>query len=176
MNTRGAWHKPRDLVCDRFFVFRGDQCSTASNTLVVRRSWACFSLAMSCAAQQTPAPATSEGDFVVHNFQFRSGESLPELRLHYTTLGKPSKDAAGHTTNAVLILHGTGGTGHQFLQPQFAGVLFGPGQLARCGALLHYSSRWHRPRKVVQAQRWHARSLPAIRLRRHGRRALSARE
>ena len=54
---------------------------------------------------------------------------MPELRLHYTTLGKPVRDAEGRTTNAVLILHGTGGTGHQFLQPQFAGVLFGPGQL-----------------------------------------------
>jgi len=86
-------------------------------------------MAMPSAAQQTPIPATSEGDFVVHNFQFRSGESLPELRLHYTTLGKPIKDAYGRTTNAVLILHGTGGTGHQFLQTQFAGVLFGPGQL-----------------------------------------------
>jgi len=86
-------------------------------------------MAMPSAAQQTPGPATSEGDFVVHNFQFRSGESLPELRLHYTTLGKPIRDAHGRTTNAVLILHGTGGTGHQFLQPQFAGVLFGPGQL-----------------------------------------------
>jgi homoserine O-acetyltransferase len=86
-------------------------------------------MAMSCAAQQTPAPPTSEGDFVVHNFQFHSGESLPELRLHYTTLGKPVRDAHERTTNAVLILHGTGGTGHQFLQPQFAGVLFGPGQL-----------------------------------------------
>ena len=86
-------------------------------------------MAMPCVAQQTPAPATSEGDFVVHNFQFHSGESLPELRLHYTTLGKPVRDAHGRTTNAVLILHGTGGTGHQFLQPQFAGVLFGPGQL-----------------------------------------------
>ncbi|MHB8502439.1 MAG: alpha/beta fold hydrolase [Candidatus Acidiferrales bacterium] len=81
-----------------------------------------------CAGQQSP-PATSEGDHVIHNFQFHSGESLPELRLHYTTLGKPVRDAAGRTTNAVLILHGTGGTGHQFLQPQFAGVLFGPGQL-----------------------------------------------
>jgi homoserine O-acetyltransferase len=86
-------------------------------------------MAAPCAAQQTPAPATLEGDFVVHNFQFHSGESLPELRLHYTTLGKPVRDAAGRTTNAVLILHGTGGTGHQFLLPQFAGVLFGPGQL-----------------------------------------------
>ena len=80
-------------------------------------------------AQQLPGAVATEGDFVIHNFQFHSGESLPELRLHYTTLGKPVKDAAGHTTNAVLILHGTGGTGQQFFAPQFAGVLFGPGQL-----------------------------------------------
>jgi len=85
--------------------------------------------AIPCVAQQPTSPAATEGDFVVHSFQFHSGESLPELRLHYTTLGKPVKDAAGHTTNAVLILHGTGGTGQQFFQPQFAGVLFGPGQL-----------------------------------------------
>src|ERR1700723_2167363 len=86
-------------------------------------------MAMPGAAQQPPTAAATEGDFVIHNFQFHSGESLPELRLHYTTLGKPAKDAAGHTTNAVLILHGTGGTGRQFFAPQFAGVLFGPGQL-----------------------------------------------
>ena len=85
--------------------------------------------AMPSAAQQPPGARATEGDFVVHNFQFHSGESLPELRLHYTTLGKPVHDAAGQTTNAVLILHGTGGTGQQFFQPQFAGVLFGPGQL-----------------------------------------------
>ncbi|HMD08031.1 MAG TPA: alpha/beta fold hydrolase [Candidatus Acidoferrum sp.] len=84
---------------------------------------------MPSAAQQSPSPASTEGDFVIHNFQFHSGESLPELRLHYTTLGKPVKDAAGRTTNAVLILHGTGGTGQQFFAPQFAGVLFGPGKL-----------------------------------------------
>jgi homoserine O-acetyltransferase/O-succinyltransferase len=82
-----------------------------------------------CAAQQTPAPAVTEGDFVAHDFKFRSGESLPELRLHYRTLGKPARDAQGRVTNAVLILHGTGGSGQQFLQPQFAGELFGPGQL-----------------------------------------------
>ena len=80
-------------------------------------------------AQQAATPATTEGDFVVKNFQFRSGESLPELRLHYTTLGKPAKNAQGRVTNAVLILHGTGGTGHQFLTPVFANELFGPGQL-----------------------------------------------
>src|SRR5665213_506163 len=58
-----------------------------------------------------------------------SGESLPELRIHYTTLGTPARDASGRITNAVLVLHGTGGSGHQFLRAQFAGELFGPGQL-----------------------------------------------
>jgi homoserine O-acetyltransferase len=82
-----------------------------------------------CAAQQTSAPAPTEGDFVAHDFKFHSGESLAELRLHYRTLGKPARYAQGHVTNAVLILHGTGGSGQQFLQPQFAGELFGPGQL-----------------------------------------------
>jgi homoserine O-acetyltransferase/O-succinyltransferase len=80
-------------------------------------------------AQQPAVPAATEGDFVVHDFQFHSGESLPELRLHYTTMGKAVRDAQGRVTNAVLILHGTGGTGHQFFAPQFAGELFGPGQL-----------------------------------------------
>jgi homoserine O-acetyltransferase/O-succinyltransferase len=69
------------------------------------------------------------GDFVVKDFRFRDGEKMAELRLHYRTLGKPARDAAGHVTNAVMILHGTGGTGAQFLQPQFAEELFGPGQL-----------------------------------------------
>jgi len=54
---------------------------------------------------------------------------MPEVRVHYTTLGKAVKDANGRTTNAVLVLHGTGGSGRQFLRPIFAGVLFGPGQL-----------------------------------------------
>lgn len=80
-------------------------------------------------AQQAAVPATTEGDYVAKSFKFRSGESLPELRLHYTTLGKPSRDAHGRVTNAVLILHGTGGTGHQFLVQYFAGVLYGAGQL-----------------------------------------------
>ncbi len=82
------------------------------------------------AANPAPGwPTPQEGDFVIHNFRFQSGETLPEVRMHYTTLGKPLKDAGGRTTNAVLILHGTSGTGHQFLRPIFAGVLFGPGQL-----------------------------------------------
>jgi homoserine O-acetyltransferase len=87
-----------------------------------------LSFALPSVGQQT-LPATTEGDFVLHDFKFHSGESLPELRLHYTTLGKPVRDAQGHVSNAALILHGTGGTGHQFFAPQFAGELFGPGQL-----------------------------------------------
>jgi homoserine O-acetyltransferase len=85
-------------------------------------------------AQQTgqrvlAALATREGDYVARDFHFKSGETLHELRLHYTTLGTPVRDAKGRTTNAVLILHGTGGSGRGFLTPIFAGVLFGPGQL-----------------------------------------------
>ncbi len=76
-----------------------------------------------------PSIRATEGDFVAHDFKFRSGEQLPELRLHYRTLGTPARDAAGHVTNAVLLLHGTGGSGQQFLSPQFADELFGPGQL-----------------------------------------------
>ena len=80
------------------------------------------------ASAQSAQLATQEGDYVARQFRFASGATLPELRLHYTTLGKPARDAAGHMTNAVLVLHGTGGDGHQFLRPQFAGELFGPGQ------------------------------------------------
>src|SRR5438046_10676219 len=69
-------------------------------------------------------PGTTEGDFTVKDFKFQSGETLPEMRLHYTTLGNAVRDAQGRVTNAVLILHGTGGTGHQFLTPIFAGELF----------------------------------------------------
>jgi homoserine O-acetyltransferase len=98
---------------------------------------AILALSLTAGRAQTPQPEPNAatwptpqaGDFIVHDFHFQSGETLPELRMHYTTLGKPVKDANGHTTNAVLILHGTGGTGGQFLRPIFAGVLFGQGQL-----------------------------------------------
>jgi homoserine O-acetyltransferase/O-succinyltransferase len=91
-------------------------------------------LAAGVVLAQTPSryPVT-EGDYVAHNFKFKSGEELPELRLHYRTLGKPDRDAQGRVKNAVLILHGTGGSGQQFLAPQFAGELYGPGQLLDVG-------------------------------------------
>jgi homoserine O-acetyltransferase len=84
---------------------------------------------LQASAAEAKYPPTSEGDFVVHNFKFKSGQSMAEVRLHYTTLGKPVPDAQGRTTNAVLILHGTGGSGHQFLAPYFANELFNPGQI-----------------------------------------------
>jgi homoserine O-acetyltransferase/O-succinyltransferase len=73
--------------------------------------------------------AATEGNFVVKDFQFRSGERLPELRIHYMTMGTPVRDALGRVTNAVLVLHGTGGSGRQFLQPQFEKELTLAGQL-----------------------------------------------
>jgi homoserine O-acetyltransferase len=73
-------------------------------------------------------PAAAEHDFTIHDFVFSTGERLPELRLHYRVLGAPRRDAAGIVRNAVLVLHGTTGTGKQFMSENFAGVLFGPGQ------------------------------------------------
>jgi homoserine O-acetyltransferase len=74
-------------------------------------------------------PAPQEGAWTARDVKFASGESLSEVRLHYRTIGTPQRDGAGIVRNAVLILHGTGGAGSQFLQPQFADELFGPGQL-----------------------------------------------
>jgi homoserine O-acetyltransferase len=79
--------------------------------------------------QQPSQPLSiTEGNFVIHNFRFTSGETLPELRLHYRTLGTPRRDIQGIVRNAVLILHGTGGSGAQFTGANFAGELFGAGQ------------------------------------------------
>src|SRR5256712_9070907 len=69
-------------------------------------------------------PPPTEGDYTIRDFKFASGETLPELKIHYRTLGKIDKDAQGKTTNAVLIMHGTTGSGAQFIRPEFAGELF----------------------------------------------------
>jgi homoserine O-acetyltransferase/O-succinyltransferase len=79
-------------------------------------------------ASASDYPAPSEGDYAIRDFKFASGETLPELRLHYRTLGKPEKNSQGKTTNAVLIMHGTTGSGAQFIRPEFAGELFGKDQ------------------------------------------------
>jgi len=74
-------------------------------------------------------PAPQAADFVLHDFHFASGEALSELRMHYRTLGTPQRDEKGVVRNAVLIMHGTTGEGGNFLRPEFAGQLFGKGQL-----------------------------------------------
>jgi homoserine O-acetyltransferase len=89
-----------------------------------------FFLSIFAASFATAAdyPPPTESDYTIRDFKFASGETLPELRLHYRTLGKPEKDAQGKTTNAVLIMHGTTGSGAQFIRPEFAGELFGKDQ------------------------------------------------
>lgn len=79
-----------------------------------------------------PAPAATrwpfkEADFTIRDFRFGNGERMEKLRIHYTTLGTPHRGKDGQIDNAVMVLHGTGGTGQQFLAPQFADVLYGPG-------------------------------------------------
>src|SRR5207245_4460674 len=66
-------------------------------------------------------PAPKQGDWIAKNFKFHTGETMPELRLHYTTVGEP-------TGQPVLVLHGSGGSAASMLTPAFAGELFGPGQ------------------------------------------------
>jgi homoserine O-acetyltransferase len=80
---------------------------------------------VACIASAANYPTPIESDFAIRDFKFQSSETLPELRLHYRTLGTPQKDAQGKTTNAVLIMHGTTGSGAQFIRPEFAGELFG---------------------------------------------------
>jgi homoserine O-acetyltransferase len=101
-----------------------------------------MALAAQAAAQQAPAPApeqhmqrppspwhTTEGDYSIPNVHFRSGETLPSLRIHYSTLGTPKRDASGHITNAIMLLHGTGGTGKGFASASFGNQVYGPGQV-----------------------------------------------
>ena len=86
-------------------------------------------LVFAAASSDAQQSSTQEGDFVIHNFKFKSGETMSELKLHYLTMGRPIRDGQGRVTNAVMILHSTGDSGRQFLVPRYAGVLFGPGQL-----------------------------------------------
>lgn len=91
-------------------------------------AWLLLFLALSGSLLAADYPAPNESDFIARDFKFASGETLPELRLHYRSLGKPVKDAKEVSRNAVLITHGTTGSGAQFIRPEFAGELFGAGQ------------------------------------------------
>jgi len=93
-----------------------------------RRVVALLALLPATAALAAGYPAPAEGDFVIRDFHFASGESLPQLRIHYRTIGERRTDAHGAVRNAVLIMHGTGGNGGNLVRDEFAGELFGPGQ------------------------------------------------
>jgi homoserine O-acetyltransferase/O-succinyltransferase len=93
---------------------------------VLANFWAIALIASSALAADYPAPV--EGDYVIRDFHFNSGELIPELRMHYLTLGQPRRDKDGVVRNAVIILHGTTGSSAQFLRAEFAGELFGKGQ------------------------------------------------
>jgi len=107
---------------------------------ILRATLATLALATMAAPAQTPSPQqapanqppshwpTRDGAVDLPDFHFKSGETLPRLHLHYLTLGTPHRNAAGHTDNAILLLHGTGGDAHSLLNPVFSDVLFGPGQ------------------------------------------------
>jgi homoserine O-acetyltransferase len=88
-----------------------------------------FSTGQALPAVGASYPDPVEGNFALHDFRFGTGETLPELKLHYRTIGHPVRDAQGVTRNAVLVLHGTTGAGSNFISETFAGKLFGPGQL-----------------------------------------------
>jgi homoserine O-acetyltransferase/O-succinyltransferase len=99
-------------------------------TALWRAVLACSCVALAASAVAAEAyPPPHEADFTLKGFAFASGETLPELRLHYRTFGEPRRDARGVVRNAVLILHGTGGSGQSLVRAEFAGELFAPGQL-----------------------------------------------
>jgi homoserine O-acetyltransferase len=107
---------------------RGTHARVRVHRLTVAASLLLLSVAGSVAGQTAAGLNVTEADYIIKSFAFSSGETLPELRLHYRTLGAPVRDAQGRVRNAVLILHGTGGSGASFLGRAFAGELFGPGQ------------------------------------------------
>jgi homoserine O-acetyltransferase len=123
MQTKPLTHRHRD--------FLAAPCGSPPSRITRLAVCAAISLLLAC-SELSPAaeyPAPAEGDYVIRSFQFQSGETLPEVRMHYRTFGSPRRDENGTTRNAVLILHGTTGSSAQFLRPEFAGELFGQGQL-----------------------------------------------
>lgn len=89
--------------------------------MVRRAIWACGAVLMATAAVAADFPSPTEGDWTIRDFRFRSGQVLPELRIHFKTVGNP-------TGEPVLVLHGTTQSGASMLVPAFGGELFGPGQ------------------------------------------------
>jgi homoserine O-acetyltransferase len=108
--------------------------ASALLTLMLLVASACTSGQRGTPSAPAPAPVSEdypapvESDYLIGNYHFRSGETLPELKIHYRTIGTLRRDSSGRATNAVLLLHGTADSGKQMLTPSFANYLFGAGQ------------------------------------------------
>ena len=129
MEDRGSKQAPKAKARKRRVTCGGCQRAREARSVrsMILRLAAFFLVALPLVtAAEYPTP--KEGDFVLQDFRFQSGETLPELRIHYRTLGILRRDAQGRAANAVLITHGTTGSGAQFLNAGFAGELFGAGQ------------------------------------------------
>src|SRR5947207_8210424 len=119
-----TWKRHR-RICSSRFKLNGNAINTTSTIRFVASLLLILSSSSALAADYPPPV---ESDYTVRDFKFASGENLPELRIHYRTLGKIDKDDQGMTHNAILIMHGTTGNGAQFIRPEFAGELFGKDQ------------------------------------------------
>src|SRR6266513_213076 len=119
-----TWTRHR-RICSSRFKLNGNAINT---TATIRFVASLLLILASSSALAADYPPPVESDYTVRDFKFASGESLPELRIHYRTLGKIDKDDQGKTRNAILIMHGTTGSGAQFIRPEFAGELFGKDQ------------------------------------------------
>ena len=97
-------------------------------SMMIRTLALVASMTLATRLEAADSPEPKPGDYVLRDFRFASGESLGELKIHYRTIGTPHRGADGQVDNAVLILHGTTGSGANFIRPEFAGELFGPGQ------------------------------------------------
>src|SRR5437773_4707445 len=118
------WKRPKP-TCSSKFKPNGSTTSMISTDKAFVFLFLFIAANIASAADYPPAV---EADYTIHNFKFASGETLPELRIHYRTFGKIDKDDQGKTRNAILIMHGTTGSGAQFIRPEFAGELFGKDQ------------------------------------------------
>src|SRR6266571_5320143 len=119
-----TWKRHR-RICSSRFKLNGNAINTTST---IRFVASLLLILGSSSALAADYPPPVESDYTVRDFKIASGESLPELRIHYRTLGKIDKDDQGKTRNAILIMHGTTGSGAQFIRPEFAGELFGKDQ------------------------------------------------
>ena len=171
-SRRPAGRRRRDCSCVRK-PLRGRRSIAKSRDLFLRAGGRPAGLAAAQAAG-VAYPEPARRGLQNSNFRFAHGETLPELSIHYRTIGTPRRDAAGVVRNAVLLLHGTTGSGKQFLTPNFGGVLFGRGTAPRREPLLPGDPGRDRPRRIVPTQSGPPRAISALRLRRHGRGAVPA--